>query len=202
MTTGKMNRFNQRFLDKLKDKKGAMTILYVVLILTAILIINGFVIIFQMNMILNDAQGQMDVAGVSALRAAVDEVKLRDGTLEVDEAFAKNTFLKLLKDSNVFKSRQVVHSRVNVEIKNYIDGNLSQVGGASSVSGKKRPTYYLVAEAYLQFEATSIFDGMTMSTLSFYNFFDNAKDDISYSGRTEDGYYELVVRSVSRLVYR
>ena len=192
----------KRFYNKFKENKGALTILYVILAMIGVWIMNGLVIILQMNMILSDTQGQMDVAGVAALRNAVDEVKLRDGELWVDEGYAKSTFFELMRNSNVFDDRQVSNSRMKVTIKRVADGDLSNVGGGGGISSKKRTQYYLVSEAYLQFEATSLFDAMSMSSLSFYNFFDGQYDDISYSGRTEDGKYELVVRSVSRLVYR
>ena len=174
-----------------------MSMLFVILCLIGVIVASGFIdIMFKMYSI-NEVQGIMDTAGVSALRAGVDEVKWRVEELEVNETIVKNKFYQMV--NNTLNTSGAI---VNYDIRAKVIPPNSPALKSLGIPSGQRDQYFLVSEAYVRYKSDPIVDTIAFDSLKYFDFFDNKLDEISYQGVTGDGYAEVVVRSVSRLVLR
>lgn len=201
MTTGRMNN---RMKSTLQNEDGMMTIWYVIIGLMLALMISGMLTSFMKFRAINEMQGTLDVAGVAALRFAVDENAFRDGELKVNESVVITKFRSLIELSELERAIKANSLHITARVINVKQGqDLSHVpGGSGLLSSKDRAQVYLVSEAYMTFTTLSELDKIIMTRLNYYDFFQSRASEISINGTNADGEYEVVVRSVSRLVLR
>lgn len=186
-------------MNRLKDKSGVISVLFVIAIFITAIIAMAFVSIGNKLIAINEVQGIMDIAGVMALRSAIDETEWRLENLVVDKSEARNAFInttnssvgeyvgsdKLLKDFKLQSVRVYEHDETKVK----------------SLQGKN--AYYLEATGVATYSTYSFVDRATMHVVSFFDFL--TMDDyssVAVGGRNEDGDVEVVVRTVSRLNLR
>ena len=67
----------------LNQKKGAYSVLIVILLLAMTTVFSGYVGILKQTLVLNDVQQKMDTAGLSALNSSVDVEKLSQEVLAI-----------------------------------------------------------------------------------------------------------------------
>ena len=67
----------------LNQKKGAYSVLVVILLLAMTTVFSGYVGILKQTLVLNDVQQKMDTAGLSALNSSVDVEKLSQEVLAI-----------------------------------------------------------------------------------------------------------------------
>ena len=183
-----------------KNQGGWVSIAGLGLIMLMIIIFAG---VFSSGMGIYSAtqiQGTMDTAGVAALRSAVDETAFRDGMLVVNETIAKNSFKRLIKESNL---KQIISADTMTVSSELIkgDGSLKNVGNGLSYKAE-RDQYYLVSTIHAQVPVINVVDTDPTAYCKYYDIFKTAKFTMYYNGEPEDGKQEVVVRSVSRLVLR
>lgn len=195
---------NNRIKTTLHNEIGMMSLWYAIIGLILALIISGMLTSFMKFRAVNELQGTLDVAGVAALRFAVDENAWRDGELKINESVAISKFRSLINQPELEKAIKANSLRINARTITVQPGqDLSHVpGGSNLLSSKDRAQVYLVSEAYMTFTTLSELDKVIMTTLYYYDFFQNRDSEISFGGTNADGEYEVVVRSVSRLVLR
>lgn len=181
----------------LTNKKGSFSMLFVILCFVGVLLISGFIDILFKTYSINEVQGIMDNAGVSALRAGVNETKWRVEELEINETVVKNKFHELVNKS-LSRSGAVVDYEMRPKVIPPNSPELKKLG----IPNGERDQYFLVAEARVKYDSDPMIDTVAFASLKYYNFFNKRGEEIRYEGVTEDGYAEVVVRSVSRLVLR
>ncbi|MBP1308770.1 hypothetical protein JOD82_001790 [Paenibacillus sp. 1182] len=187
-----MNRLKQL----LKNKKGSFSILFVILIFIGVMMVTAFVDILIESWSMQEVQSVMDTSGVSALRASVDETKLRIGEFDVEKNVAISEYKKLvsmrLKDTKKIKS---VHFNP-IEIESFTEK------WGTGETKKARPQVLLDSSVVIVVSGSTIFDLIPGTAEKFYNSRRGSDFEVSYLGTNNDGNIELAVRSVSRLVYR
>lgn len=189
------------FVNKKLNKKGVISILFVIAIFIAAIIAMGFVSIGNKLMAINEVQGIMDMNGVIALRKAVDETKWRLEELEVDKNVAINEFKKgVAKDiGKNGKGPYVGDNRLLKDYKvEYVRVYRSDETKVKSRQGKEE--YYLEAVGIATYKTYSFVDRATVHAIRFFDFL--VTDDyssVSVGGETEDGNVEVVVRTVSKI---
>lgn len=180
----------------LKNKKGSFSILLVMLCFLGIVITTGLLDIIKTSMVLNEIQSIMDVSGVSSLKSGIDTQKIRLEIFDYDKVITEQNYRKMLyssiKTGNTISEFQIDY----IDIKEYKDN------WGLGDSRKSRPQVILDNAIKLRLKSSSIFDNISAFQRTFYNSKSNGDFTITYNGQTKDGRTELIIRSVSRLVYR
>lgn len=180
-------------------KRGSMGILFVILSLIAVLVITGFIDILRMQTMFNEVQSVMDVAGASALQAGVDQEELKNENLVVDKSDVRVTYRELIAN--------VIHTDVGTinEYSIYDNDIVIDVTNSNwglGTSTKNRPQVILDVVMRVQIDKSVYFDTVNSITKTFYDSFSKEGFTVSYNGQTKDGNTELIIRSVTRIVYR
>jgi len=188
---------------KISDKKGVISIIYIILIFIATIVILGFISITNKTMSINEIQGIMDNAGVIALRRSVNETKWRVEELEVNESMARNEFIKIIHeylnagDGQLLKSYNINRNDVRIYPPNH--PGLSKLG----IPSGERNQYFLEATMTATYHSESLVDTVTYHAVPYFDFLNtNDYATVMVSGTDGDGNVEIIVRTVSRLVLR
>lgn len=183
----------------LKNKRGSFAILFVIISFILMVVITGFVDIMFKMFSINEIQGVIDTAGVSALSTGVDDNYWRLEELRINETQVLNNFHKLVNESLSSGGDSIL---VDYDITAIVlppkDSRMKNLG----IPAGQRDQYFLVSEAYARYQSNSFWDKLAFANLDFFNFFEGHNDSIRYNGVVEDGNAEIVVRSVVRLVLR
>lgn len=181
------------------DKKGVISIIYVIMIFISVIIVMGFVSITNKTIAINETQGIMDVAGVMALRKSVDETEWRLENLVVDKSKAAIEYRKIVNE-NI--SDYVGNDKLLKDFKltnvNVYKGEDTALG---DIQGKEQ--YYLEATGVATYSTYSYVDRSTFNAVTFFDFLNTGEySTIAIGGVNEDGDVEVVIRTVSRLALR
>lgn len=197
----------------LKNKKGAFSILSVIVVFIIVLAITAFTDITSKSYVLNEIQGHMDITGINTLQGSVDTLRLRAEQLatdknnsidiETEEILTTDYKTKIDKKYDTEFRKRIGNSKfiVGVAKLNYkIDFTYDVWGFGTSV--KKRPQIVLDETYKITIRSSSRFDTITPIAKMMYSARNDAKFSVNYNGTDEDGNVELIVRSVTREVYR
>lgn len=182
-----------RLHNCLSNEIGSFSIWYAMLALMMVTIISSSLGGFQKLRAINEIQGTVDVAGVSALRIGVDEQSIRDEILSINQRLVFDTFDQLVDKERLKRATQAKSIRMEQKI---ISKNVS----TSPEEAIKE--VYLITDTYMTFEHMPVLDRVVMTTLTYYDFFDNRDAEITITGNAGDGTQEIIVRSVSRLLLK
>lgn len=197
----------------LNNKKGAFSILAVILVFIVVLAITAFTDITSKSYVINEIQGNMDISGINALQNSIDTLRLRAEQLATDSANSADTNTGAMLTSN-YKSK--INSAFDTELKKRISSNSTIVGVQQlnykvdftydiwgfGTSAKKRPQIVLDETYRITIRASSKFDTITPIAKAMYSAREGSNFSVSYGGTNGDGNVELIVRSVTREVYR
>lgn len=190
----KIKENNKRFSE---NTGGFFSILYVILAFIACIIITGMIDIMKESYSINEVQGIMDVAGVSALNASIDREEIRNDEFKYNENKAKVVFREIMEsrigNSTMIDSYEIVDLRITNQ-------GVSDFGlGEGNVTAQQ---IILDSTILLRVNTSMMFDIFPQVQKQYYRSYLGDSVNVSISGQTEDGQTELLVRSVSRLVYR
>lgn len=180
----------------LKNKKGSFSILFVILAFIALLVITATVDIMRQSYVLNEVQGVMDVAGVSAIRGSVDEESLRGEEFVFSRDYAITNYHKIV-NSRVKKGNVIIDTNLKVDDIHYEYSNQGLGANAGSAHQVWMDSYMV-----MQVKTSPIFDLIPSLEKRFYKSYNKENFSVTASGTTENGEKELIIRSVSRVVYR
>lgn len=176
--------------------KGAFSIWFAILAFLGVLTITALGDVLVRGYVINEVQSIMDVAGTSALQSGVDQTKLRLEIFEVNKNVVESNYKAMVsQELNRFPKiagYQFLDTDVEVFNENW---GLGQ-------SSKSRPQAMLDSTMVIVVEGSPVFDLIPGANQWFYHSKSNSYFDVSYIGKTNDGKVELLVRSVSRIVYR
>lgn len=168
----------------------------VIITFIGIILAIGFTDILMRSFTIQEVQSTMDVAGVSALQIGVDQTKLRVEIFDVDEHVVESEYERMV--SEILSQGDRIQSfhfiRTDVE---QFTSNFG-IGG----TGKSRPQARLDSQMVIVVDNSQLFDLIPGAYKTFYDSKDGEYFDVNFNGITEDGNVELIVRSVSRVVYR
>lgn len=206
--------------NKLKEQKGAISIIFIILSLILIMIITAFMTINKSTYLQNEVQSVMDSSATSALSMSIDKSALKKEMFTVGSSYISGDGTK--KSINQSQLEDIVKTNYMNELaqnlgQNSIDGIMSYDitnfsvelsytdWGVSDGQGKtiKRPQLIMNSVVQVKVKSYADFDLLSTYTTSLYNA-RTSKNDVSVTvaGRTNDGEIILAVRTLARLVYR
>lgn len=205
-------------IKKYKNKKGAYTILGVIFLFLICLTITSYIDMLKKNYILNEVQSIMDMSGVSSLESVVNDSegnrdRLKEEILAVDkddyiDTTNNNSRLKGYDDIIFNKYKKLIYK--SIKTNNNIDSitiqkqdiSFSNVRYGLGKTSKKRPQITLDTTARVIANVSPNFDTIEKITKKYWSARKGTEFQVVSKNATKDGKTELIVRSVSRLVYR
>lgn len=179
-----------------KNKKGSFSILFVILAFIALLVITATTDIMRQAYVINEVQGIMDVAGVSAIRSSVEEETLRGEKFVFSRERAIANFHNLV-NSRIKTGGIIVYKNITVDDVHY---EFSKQGLGSNAGNAHQ--VWMDSYMILRVKSSPVFDMLPGAEEKFYKSYNNQNFTVTSNGETEDGETELIIRSVSRVVYR
>lgn len=186
-----LGKLKKRLTKTSQNEQGLFSVIFAIILLICVYVISGELSRYQAIRTFNEIQGTIDVAGVAALRVGVDENAWRDGELVIDRSTVFNTFKKLVDMDYLERITKAQSLRIQQDIK---------IRNEKIATGKVVPVGYLITDTYITIPTSSVLDTTTSSQLNYYDYFDNEYESISITGQENDGWTEVLVRSISRLV--
>lgn len=186
----------KRLWKERHKKEGSFALLFVILCFIAVLVITGFIDILRQSHLMNESQSVMDVASITALRAGVDEERLRVEELVVDEGVVISGYKKAVKETMESYGDVLDVRFVKTKTEVYKEK------WGTGVTGKERDQVLLDSTIILTVKSSIVFDTLPMLADRYYDARSNEEFYVTYLGQDEDGRMEISIRSVSRLVYR
>lgn len=209
----------EKYINKLKNKNGAYTLLAVIFLFLICLTITAYSDMLKKNYTLNEVQSIMDMSGVSSLEALVKDNKaeLKEEILAVskddyiDTDTSSSSKGKKLKnyDTIVFNKYKSLISDsiktndniISIQVQSQ-DISFSNIKYGLGETTKARPQITLDTTARVVINVSPNFDTIEKVTKKYWSARKNTEFQIISTNATEDGKTELIIRSVSRLVYR
>lgn len=208
-------------IKRLKNQKGSYAIISVILVFIIVTAISAYTDMISKRWTINEVQSIMDASGTNTLKSQIDLNKLyseKFGTANGGYFDINNS------DEKGEKLNKIIDKKFKDEVKNaYLNEINSQVGNNASIKdldvqqveisfdydsfglGKSqtpRPQFTLDSVTKLRVKSSTLLDGMEGVSKDIYSSRNNSSFRVEYKGVKEDGYSELIVRSVTRLVYR
>lgn len=205
----------KNLLKKIKEKDGAISIIAVTMILIIVICMTAYVDIARRSWTLDELQSDIDTAGINALQTSVDLKELRTEILgidrnnnidsntgktnlsnyesQIDNKFAQY-FSKLVSTNNksIVKSWRILNQNA------YFQNTNNGLG----TDTKSVPQICLDTTMIVTVPSSKMFDNKTTFNQTFNNKFANKNFNVQYNGKNQDGETELLIRSVTKLVYR
>ncbi|BBW98912.1 hypothetical protein [Geobacillus subterraneus] len=178
------------------DKQGSFAIVVAIVVFVGALTVTAFIDMLSRTYLLNEVQSIMDVSGTSALRTGVDEVQLRTGDFALDRDLVEANYRRMVEEQVRSLSKIVGYQFVDMDV------SVFQSNFGLGQTGKPRWQGMIDSTMMIQVEASPVFDLIPGASETFYNAKNSSSFQVSYVGKTEDGKVELLVRSVTRVVYR
>jgi hypothetical protein len=203
-------------LKNLKNQKGSFAIISAVLVFVVILAISAYSDMITKRWTINEVQSVMDASGSNTLKKTVDLDYLRAEILATDENNSADTnqnpenTVKATDYKNKIKREYVKELKSQIATNDTITALDIQTVEVSfdydtfglGESEKPRPQISLDAVTKMKVNSHEFMDNLDGMTADIYSSRNNSTFTVEYAGETADGQVELVVRSVTRLVYR
>lgn len=200
-------------MKKLQNNKGSFAIISAVLVFVVILAISAYSDMIAKRWTINEVQSIMDASGANTLKNTVDLTYLRAEILATDENNTADTATKLVATTdykNKIKKAYIKELESQVSTNQTItDLNVQTVDVSFNYdtfglgeSEKPRPQITLDSVTKLKVTSQEWMDNMDGMSADVYSSRNNSTFTVQYAGKTADGKTELIIRSVTRLVYR
>jgi len=213
----------RKIWSKLKSNKGAYSILSAVLILTMVTVMMGYLDILNKKWAVNEIQTIMDSSGINTLQNQVNNQTLRAQIISLDPDsndvqdgdyadvvsgdFSASAQQRYQSDMALYYHGELEHQMTNgTNVTEYeverVDVSFTYDTWGSGESQRKLPQIVLDSVVKIRVQTTGLFDDMLGVSRTMYSSRNNESFDVEFAGLTDDGQTELIVRSVTRLIYR
>lgn len=205
----------KKILKNIKDSKGAISIIAVGMILIVVMCMTAYVDIATRSWTLNELQSDIDTAGINALQTSIDLKELRAEILGIDNDNKIDTGNGKIRLTNYEgkideKFAQYFGKLVSTNAKSTVkswkimnqNAYFLNTNNGLGVSNKTRPQIGLDTTMIITLQSSSMFDNPRYYNKTFKNKMGDKNFQIEYRGKNKDGQTELLVRSVTRLVYK
>lgn len=218
-----MRKLGRIIKEKVQNQKGAYSVVITILILVMVLVMTGYMDIMNKKWAVSEVQTIMDTSGINTLQNQVNNSALRAEILSLDKdsnditdqdyadrnngAFTVAEQQKYKSDMALYYQQELarqIKGRTNVssyEIER-VDVTFSYDHWGLGTTTKRLPQITLDAVVKMRVKQTGVFDNTINITRTMYSARNNANFTVTYDGEAENGEAELIVRSVTRLVYR
>lgn len=218
-----MKAIRNKIIEKLNNIKGAYSVMITILILIMVMMMTGYVDIMHKKWALSEVQTIMDTSGIntlqnqvnnSALRAEIfslnndsDDITDQDYADRATETFTPQAQQKYKSDMALYYKAELdnqIKGRTNVTEYDVerVDVTFSYDKWGLGETQRKLPQITLEAVVRMKVKQSGVFDNIESIQRTMYSSRNNANFTVTYDGQAEDGQTELIVRSVTRLVYR
>lgn len=210
MKTEKRNR---------NQKKGAYSVLVVILLLAMTTVFSGYVGILKQTLVLNDVQQKMDTAGLSALNSSVDVDKLSQEVLAIKgSSYAgkdqqtsqvlnrykeditkefKSELNTMLAGNNAIVRYQYLNTTVN-----FAESSWGIATGDDSADTKALPQITLDNVMTITLDTNSMPTEQSIKELNAKKSINGTTVHYQINGLDDEGNVILLVDSSTRVVYR
>lgn len=206
-----MKALIDKWIKKSKSKKGAYSVITVMLVLILALSFTAYTDILTKSYTLNEVQQRLDTAGLNTLNASIDTERLVLEELALDEnnRVGKNSRLTTNFENKIKRNyeREVYNQlRANGKLKSIqvrrVDVTMESSNFGTGSNRETAPQITLSSIVYIEVAQSSSFDLGGTNTKAFYDA--RSGNDISYEivDREKDGVTGLLVRSSTRVIYR
>lgn len=206
-----MRAWIRRGIEKSKSKKGAYSVITVMLVLILVLSFTAYTDILTKSYTLNEVQQRLDTAGLNTLNDSIDTERLVLEELALDEnnRVGRNSGLTTNFENKIKRSyeREVYDQlRTNGKLKNVqvrrVDVTMENSNFGTGSNQETAPQLTLSSVVYIEVAQSSSFDLGGTNTKAFYDA--RSGNDISFEivDREKDGATGLLVRSSTRVIYR
>lgn len=195
------------------NNEGSIAILAIGIIFILVFSMTAYVDITSKTWALDEIQSIMDTSGINALQSSVDLNYLRAEILAIDKEDKIDTETKEIHLTN-YEAK--IRDRFDTEFSKLVDRNstitdyktlnqkayfvYNSVGMGKSK--KARPQVVLDTTMLVKLKNSTKFDISKQYNKTYENKIGNDSFQVTYKGKDKDGSTELVIRSVTRLVYR
>ena len=192
--------------NKLKEKKGEVSLLFVILAVTLVIYITGNLKLFEEQYAIDEIQSIMDTTGVSTLEKVIDFRILKDEMfgIDINNRMEIGEANKVLNDYEE-QIRREYRSKLkfNEKLIDSCDIKLQDIYFENSSWGKKETSPQIILETIVtvRLKAGIGTDTIGNKNNSFYSGKKGSSIEIMSSGVTDDGLIELTLRSTVRTVY-
>lgn len=183
-------------MDMWKDVRGSFSIIFVIVAFVGALTITAFVDMLSRSFLIGEVQSMMDIAGTTALRMGVDEVYLRAEEFRFNRNEVEIRYRQMI-DEQLRNSPKILNYK-------FVDLDVSAFNSTFGLGETRKSRWQGMIDSTImvQIEQSPVFDLIPGVSESFYDARSSTYFHVSYAGQTEDGRVELLVRSVTRIVYR
>lgn len=205
-------------LKKLQNEKGSFAIIGAVLIFIVILAISAYSDMITKRWTINEVQSIMDASGSNTLKNTVDLGYLRAEIFALDEnnqadtdkldnperAVVSTDYKNKIKTAYVRELEQQVSTNQTITELDVqtVDVSFEYDTFGLGESEKPRPQITLDSVTKMKVNSQEWMDIMEGMSAEIYSSRNNQTFTVEYQGQTADGQVELIIRSVTRLVYR
>lgn len=203
-------------LKKLQNEKGSFAIIGAVLIFIVILAISAYSDMITKRWTINEVQSIMDASGSNTLKNTVDlgylraEIFALDKNNQADTSDNPERVVKSTDYKNKIKTAYVKELKEQVATNQTITALDVQTVDVSfeydtfglGESEKPRPQITLDSVTKMKVNSQEWMDVMEGMSAEIYSSRNNQTFTVEYQGKSADGQVELIIRSVTRLVYR
>lgn len=200
-------------IKRLKNNNGSFAIISAILIFIVIMCISAYTDMTSKRWVVNEVQGIMDISGTNTLKSTVDKDSLFKEILASDP---QNPIDANIKQVDTLEYKKKIINTYKKEIKSQVSTNETITAldvkdvdvyfdydkFGLGTSSKSHPQITLKSVTKLKIKSYSFLDGLDGADAKVYNSRNNEEFRVVYSGEKEDGQVELLVYSVTRLVYR
>lgn len=209
---GSRMRVKNTLTARLKEKKGAFSIIIIALVLIVLFAFSGYSDVLTQSVILNETQQKMDQAALNALNQGVDIDLLREEVLaknenmyvgqnknqavrayenEIEQAF-RQEFNSMMGTNRTIQAIRVHKVKATIDLTDWRTG----------IDGKETPQIYLDAIIQVNVKVNTQFD--IFNNQQALKSVTNAKGNtfnVNVQGRGQDGVRELLIQNSTRLMY-
>lgn len=194
-----ISNFKNKSKETIGNIKGAISIWYVMTTVIVLMSIAVFIDVLGHNYTVNEVQGILDISGTGALHAGVDVNSLRREEADFfSPALARARYYELIGQSLNNNLGGYVQSMEIVDIQAVAMAPSTWGLGDTNI---ERPQGILDATVKVTVPMSSILGAVPQAEKAFYRSYNGENFSITYNGTNNEGERELLVRSVTRIVY-
>lgn len=207
-------------MRKIRNQKGDISLLGILIVLIGITMISGFFNITKKSWVKSELQSILDISTINALSQSIDRDKMREQIYQIkgtgkyiDMRGGNPVFGNDPSYKNVIKTNLSNELKKNIKasngtiisynIKNF-DSNLcySSKGVNSNNSSQFKPQLYMEAVILLDIKNIKDFDDLNSYNLKFQNAISSNISSVTVVETKKDGITTIAVRTTSRIVFR
>lgn len=206
-----MKTWIEKKMKESKKKKGAYSVITVMLCLIMVMSFSAYTDIMTKSYTLNEVQQRLDTAGLNTLNDSVDTERLALEELALDEnnRVGKNGGLTTNFQNKISRSyEQEVYRQLKtndtlkrIQVRK-VDVTMDKTDFGTGANRESVPQLTLSSIVYIEVSQSSTFDLGGTNTKEFYDARSGSNISFELVDQEKDGVTGLLVRSSTRVIYR